>query len=159
MKILLVVDLQIEFVKDSYGKTVYEKCLKYIKTHRYDYDKVYAVFYRNQGCENMQRYVHWYEMSDSIQPLDFQSDSFFPHSGYAVLAYPFEWGKDSVDVIGFDTDACVLNTCFDLFNRDIAFRIIADGCWSSGGEKYHKIGLEVMRRQFGDALDEETLID
>lgn len=158
MKILLVVDLQIEFVKDSHGRMIYEKCISYIREHRESYDTVYAVFYRNQNNKNMQRYVHWDKMKDSVQPMDFQADKFFPHSGYAISEYPFQAETDFVDVIGFDTDACVLNTCFDLFNRDIAFRIIADGCWSSGGEQYHRIGLEIMRRQFRDALDEETLI-
>lgn len=158
MKILLVVDLQIEFVKDPHGKMIYEKCLNFINTNRTRYDKVYAAYYRNQGNENMLRYVRWNEMSETIQPLDFQADRLFPHSGYAVTEYPFEPGSDFVDVIGFDTDACVMNACFDLFNRNIAFRILADGCWSSGGEKYHQIGLEVMRRQFRDALDEETAI-
>lgn len=158
MKILLVIDLQIEFVKDLQGKMIYEKCLNYINMNRTRYDKVYAAYYRNHGNENMLRYVHWNEMREAIQPLAFQADRFFPHSGYAVSEYPFDPGNDFVDVIGFDTDACVMNACFDLFNRNIAFRILADGCWSSGGETYHKIGLEVMRRQFRDALDEETAI-
>ena len=67
--------------------------------------------------------------------------------------------KLKVRELELDTDACVLSTCFDLFNMDTNFRILANGCWSSGGVEMHEHGLAVMRRQFNRALDTDTLLD
>ena len=39
---------------------------------------------------------------------------------------------------------------------DTNFRILADGCWSSGGKEMHQHGLAIMKRQFNKALDTTT---
>lgn len=153
MKYLYVVDLQTEFVKDKRGQQIYNNCINFIRSNRNNYDAIYAAVYKNRDNVNMNRYVGWNEMQKSIDALDFVPDDFWYHSGYAIDSYPFK-ATDKVDVIGFDTDACVLNACFDLFNLNVQFRVLVSGCWSSGGASMHKAGLEVMKRQFRNAVDE-----
>ena len=155
MKYLYVIDLQREFIKDRQGQKIYDNCLKYIANSFRKYDAIVAAVYYNDGNVNMLDKVKWDKMQDDIAPLDFSADKQLFHSGYAPTEYPFKPG-DIVDVIGFDTDACVLNECFDLFNKNIDFRILVNGCWSSGGKHMHKAGLLVMRRQFNKAVDEKT---
>ena len=159
MRYLLVVDVQKEFVKDEIGKRIYKNCVRYVQQAKAKgYDRVLAAVYKNsEKFQNMDRLVQWSDMMN-IQGIEFAADDVFTHSGYSIMRYPRLTQLDRVDVIGFDTDACVLSACFDLFNIGCNLRIIVSGCWSSGGEKMHEAGLMVMRRQFGKAVDEVTRI-
>lgn len=155
MNYLLAVDVQKEFAKGMAGRAAYAKMLNYIQGAHLTYDAIYAAVYQNKDNKNMIRLVHWDEMH-TVEGLEFRPDEFWMHSGYSIMKYPWFSSEDTVTVIGFDTDACVLSTCFDLFNNDINFRIIADGCYSSGGKAMHKHGLEIMYRQFRNAVDFTT---
>ena len=152
MKYLLVVDLQQDFVKDAKGKAVYTKCLDFISKHTMDYHAIIApVFVQNLDENiNFARFVD-YDGCLEYTPLDFTPDKVVYHSGYSGYSSDFKI-DDNVDVIGFDTDACVLSTCFDLFNHNVNFNILTDYCYSSGGAEMHKVGLTVMKRQFGKAV-------
>jgi len=160
MRYLFVVDLQKEFAKDRQGKKVYEKCLRFISEHRHEYDAVVATVYKQDMSDfvNMHRFINWKEMQ-SISDLDFEPDRLITHSSYSIKEYPMVGKYDHVDIIGFDTDACVLNACFDIFNSGCSMRVLVDGCWSSGGKDMHEAALKVMRRQFRKAIDEKTDLD
>ena len=157
MEYLLVVDVQPEFVKDRKGKVVYERLLDFISKAHLRFN-VIAPAYINKDNPNMKRLVDWEEM-ESIVNLEFKYDSIIFHSGYSIDKWPRFESNDVVYVVGFDTDACVLSHCFDLFNKGVNFKIIADGCWSSGGRAMHDIGLDVMHRQFRKALDTRTKLE
>ena len=151
MKYLLVVDLQKEFVKDKQGKKIYDSCLDYIATRGRDYNAVLAAVYVNKDNYNMKRLLGWTEM-ERPQSLEFVPDASFSHSGYSIKEYPSVTPMDQIDIIGFDTDACVLSAAFDIFNIGCNMRILTNLCWSSGGKKMHEAGLTIMRRQFGSAV-------
>lgn len=158
MAILLVVDLQREFVKDDEGLKVYNRCIKYINTCRYEYTDIYAAVYKNDSLQNMFMLTRWEDMQ-KIQKLDFKPTAMFKHAGYSAVNKMKLNPNTHIDVIGFDTDACVLSHCFDLFNRDVPFKVLVDGVWSSGGESMHKAGLACLKRQFNKAIDEHTKLD
>ena len=151
MRYLIVVDLQKEFVKDEEGRRRYEKGLSYIEQMRSRYDCVVAYVYRNNNNPNMQRLLDWDEIKDP-EGLEFKADRTYFHSGYSVQKSLVISDQDKVDVFGFDTDACVLATCFKLFDDRCEFNILTHICWSSGGEVMHDAGLNIMRRQFGKAV-------
>ena len=159
MKYLFVVDVQKEFVKDEIGQRIYKNCLRYIASAKSrGYERVIAAVYKNAtNFANMDRLVEWQEMMN-IKGIEFAADEMLFHSGYSIKDYPRFMKQDKVDVIGFDTDACVLATCFDLFNIGCNLRILINGCWSSGGAEMHEAGLKVMRRQFNKAVDETTRV-
>lgn len=157
MEYLLAVDVQREFVKGSVGKRVYDRVIDFL--HKMTpYYTVVAPVYQNKTNPNMNRLLGWNEMQ-GIMPLDFKPEYFYLHSGYSIKEYLNFQPRDTVDVIGFDTDACVLSACFDLFNAGVNFRILADGCWSSGGKELHQAALKIMERQFGKALDLNTTLE
>ena len=159
MSILFVVDLQREFVKDDKGMEVYKRCIDYINTCRHLYSHgVYASVYVNKDSRNMHLLTRWSEMQQ-VKKLDFKPDKMFLHSGYSAIDNVVIPDHTAVDIIGLDTDACVLAHCFDLFDKDVRFRILVDGVYSSGGEDMHKAGLSIMRRQFNMAVDEITLLN
>lgn len=158
MAYLLVVGVQKEFVRDDTCKVVYKRCVDYINACGANYTSVIAAVYKNTSSRNMHSLVHWDEMK-TLKKLDFRPNKMYLHSGYSVGdRLKFE-DNSMVDVIGFDTDACVLSTCFDVFNMDVNFRILASGCWSSGGEAMHEHGLAIMKQQFDRALDTTTNLE
>ena len=60
--------------------------------------------------------------------------------------------KFAYDVIGCDTDACILATAFKLFDENYEFRVLSDYCFSSGGKEVHDSAVEIMKRNFGTAV-------
>ena len=153
MRYLLVIDLQKEFVKDSKGKKIYQQCLEYIAANKDKYNLVIAALYENNTRDNpnMDRLLNWNECK-SVFPIEFIANAAYTHAGYSIKEYPNVSQLDTIDIIGFDTDACVLSAAFDVFNLGCNMRILSDLCWSSGGAKMHKAGLMVMERQFGKAV-------
>jgi nicotinamidase-related amidase len=55
-----------------------------------------------------------------------------------------------IDLMGIDTDQCVLATALALFDANITPRLLANCCASTGGSKMHEYGLAIMRRALGD---------
>ena len=151
MRYLLVVDLQKEFVKDKQGQKVYDKCLQYIADNEKKYTAVIAAMYINKDNVNMNRLLKWNELKQP-KALDFTPNSIYRHSGYSITEYPKVIPTDTIDIIGFDTDACVLSAAFDVFNLGCDMNIYTDLCWSSGGKKMHEAGVVIMKRQFGSAV-------
>ena len=49
---------------------------------------------------------------------------------------------------GWESDACVLGTCFDLFDKGVPFRIVTD-CIASERQNAHEAALVIMNRNFG----------
>ena len=152
MKYLVAVDIQPAFVTMPIGVKIYEKCLDYIEKHRNDYDKVIAVLYENDGSNpNMER-LTYYSGCKSEQFPPFLADKVVKHAGYFNFNLLKFEPEDTVDIIGFDTDACVLSTAFNVFDMGCNFRVFKDLCWSSGGKIMHLTGLAVMERNFGIAI-------
>jgi nicotinamidase-related amidase len=152
-KILVVVDLQKEFVKDSHGKKVYKEAVNYVYRNQENYSSIIALMYINDKRvnENMERLLDWKECQ-TVQSLEFPFTYLQYHSGYSIKEYPWINKDDVVDIIGFDTDACVLNACFDIFNIGCDMNILTEYIWSSGGWKMHDCGIAIMKRQFGCAV-------
>lgn len=58
------------------------------------------------------------------------------------------YGGAEVYIAGWETDACVLGTCFGLFDRGINFKVITD-CVSSANTDVHVAALKIIQRNFG----------
>ena len=157
-RVLLVVDLQSEFVTDTEGMSRFQDCIDYIAENSSEYDKVIALIYKQDPeFKNMSRLVNWEECKN-VKPLAFNPQFAYLHCGYTCkLLQDILSPDDIVDIIGFDTDACILNTAFEVFNIGCTMRIWERLCWSSGGKEMHETGLKVMRRQFVNAVREDLI--
>lgn len=146
MRILLVIDIQPCFKVEPY----YSQVLDYIKCHRDKYDKIIATRFipkqdsvRSQ-VKNLTKY-------NKREQLEFEYDTLIGKSTceIGVKNYKKLLEGNEVYIIGCDTDACVLATCFQLADNNIPFKVIREFCYSTWGKEYHEAGIKVLEKNFG----------
>ena len=155
--ILLVVDLQPEF-KDKDGR--YEKILEFVKTSKSKYEYVIATVFENEEGSNFVKYLNWSGCMPPIKELDFDADVVISKSCYGLMD-DFEYyflidGHSSdtyhYDIIGFDTDSCVLKVALDLFDRGYDINVLTDYCYSSEGLDRHNLGITMLKNLCGSVV-------
>ena len=149
-RVLLVVDLQPEF-KDKDG--VYDEILKWVKTQIKDkkYDIVIGTACINSKDSAYVKYGCWYDCIDKIEDLEYSPDILIYKKGYGLDTYDVLDKDWNIDIIGYNTDCCVLKIAFDLFDRCYNFRVLSDYCYSSNGLNDHLRGCGVLRDCLGTA--------
>ena len=151
MKILLVVDLQAEFA-DSDGE--YERILNFVKNAiaNKTYDKVIATKCLNSENSNFVRYSNWGKMIDGAAELEFTPDTVIEKISYGLTDYSILPVDAHIDVVGYNTGACVLKIALDLFDRNYNFTVLSSYCYSSSGLKHHKHGLWTLKNLMENAV-------
>ena len=149
MKILLAVDVQKEF-RDQDGQ--YDRIVSYIKNAAGKYDRIYATVCANKPDTPFVKNNVWLDCLDGVEPLAFSPDKVFVKYGYGFLDYSWLDPEDQYDIIGFNTDCCVLKVALDLFHRGYAFHVLTDYCYSSTGEEEHRRGVAVLRDLLGQMV-------
>lgn len=152
-QILLVIDLQPAFaVEPNYGKII-----QYIKEHKTEYDMVIATRFINHKDSPFVKKLG-FDIAMAREKLEFPYDILLgkPTYGCGEGLCNKTLKGNQVTVIGCDTDACILATCFEMFQYGVDFHVLADYCYSSGGDDYHKSALAFIERNFGpDSVVEE----
>ena len=138
-KLLLVIDLQKEFENQ-----IYDKCIEYINNSKYDL--VVGTYFKNMEDSNFCRVLGWKECLDSSK----DSLEYAPDQAHCKSAYAFHlddrYKEYEVHVMGQDTDACVLATCFDLWDRGFTFKVLKEYTYSPLDVE------QIYERNFGDCL-------
>lgn len=146
--ILLVIDVQPAFKVEPY----YSKIIEYINNNRNKYDKIIATRFINY---HNSLYVTKLDYSDCMkrEKLAFKPDILIGKSSYGLNVRNCLklFNNEHIDIIGCDTDACVLATCFQLWDYNINFKILKDYIYSSGGEDISKSAYDIIIRNFGEA--------
>ncbi len=152
MKILLVVDLQAEFA-DSDGE--YERILNFVRsaTENKTYDRVIATKCLNRENSNFVRYSRWKKMIDGAAELEFTPDTVIEKISYGLTDYSMLPVDAHIDVVGYNTGACVLKVALDLFDRNYNFTVLSRYCYSSSGLKHHKHGLWTLKNLMENAVE------
>lgn len=57
---------------------------------------------------------------------------------------------DCLYLCGVDTDACVLKSVIDAFERNIECKVIVDCCASDGGSEVHEAAVCILERTIGE---------
>lgn len=159
MNVLLVVDLCPRFKEKGRGSH-FKRITKFAREAKQNgYDLVYATVCKNTPKSPFFRYNSWIQHVDEIDKLEFNYDALFVKESYGLnqssngVSDYSKLNKDyHYDIIGYDTEGCVLKVATDMFDRGFDFSVLTQYCFSSGGRKFHKIGLAVMRRLLGSAL-------
>lgn len=151
MKILLVVDLQLEF-SDKDGE--YRRILEFVKKsiQNKNYDRVIATKCLNKENSNFVRYSNWYELIDNVRDLEFKADYIIEKISYGLIDYSMFPKDAEIHVMGYNTGACVLKIALDLFDRDYNFKVLSEYCYSSSGFEHHKHGLWTLRNLLENAV-------
>lgn len=149
--ILLVVDVQPEFA-DNDGQ--YQKILHFIEESRSQYDKIVATICKNKEDTAFVKYENWFECFN-VQPLDFTADQEIEKFGYGLSEYETVLPKTAhYDVIGFNTDACVMKIALDMFDKNYDFNVLTDYCYSHSGYDRHMNGVRLMKHLMSNAIIE-----
>lgn len=148
MNILLAIDVQKEFSNNDGN---YERIVNFINNAK-EYDKIVATRYLNTLGSNFVKYLNYTKCIDGVYDLEFNPDLIIDKYGYGLKDYSIFSKENHYDLIGLNTDACVLKISFDLFDLGYDFNILTDYCYSSSGLDAHLRGIEVMKSVFGSIV-------
>lgn len=148
-KVLLVIDLQPEFADK--GKENYLKLLEYIESHRREYAYIVATMFL-KGNPNYPKRLNW-DFTDKPQPLEFDANVILKKYGYGLLEHQYKWldKKAHYDIIGCETDACVLKIAMDLFDREFNFNILPNYIYTNGDD--NEAAIRILKRNVGLSED------
>lgn len=147
--VLLVVDLQEEFVK-KVTKTNLKRIKDLARSSKVDVSM--SGIWVNNPDSNYSRMLGYTKsvqgttsiLSDAAISLDCRTQ-------YSSLTNQLKSTITKEDVIlvcGAETDACVLATCFSLFDNGYSFKVISDLCFTKN-EELQQAALTIMKRNFG----------
>ena len=123
LKALIVVDLQPEFVIDDYTRQAYNRVLEFVRTTK-DYDRIIAT----QFVRGNPHYVNLLDFEFPAKPaqLEFEYDKLIQKTGYGLpdMEYLNLSREYHYDIVGCETDACVLKISLDLFDREHSFNVL-----------------------------------
>lgn len=152
VKCLLIVDLQKEFgLSENTDKNRYYNILNFV-TNTKDYDIKIATICKNKIDSNFVKSNIWLDCINGVEDLEFKCDRIIEKFGYGLDKYdclPLEY---EYDIIGYNTDACVLKVALDMFDRGYNIRVVSKYCYSSNGENNHQRGLHILKDLIGDFM-------
>lgn len=158
---LLIVDVQKEFLTDTTRDRVPE-IQRLTETGRYDC--CILTYYKNTLQSPFYNRLHRYS------GLDACSDSLLIHPpaglptvveekttyGLPHQDLPRLVGQCShIDLVGFDTDACVIASAITLFDEGYDFDVLGEYCASTNGRDYHEAGMKIINRVLARQLEPE----
>lgn len=155
MRILAVIDPQ-HYFADGAGDLA-KRIERYCREQRDACDAVVVTLYLNQPGSRYVRELGWSAMMEgdpSADPAIALPDGavlITKHTYSAAGAIRERFGRAiAVDLCGFDLDACVLATAFDLWDAGIPFRVLDD--LTRCGIPDRRACADLYMRQFGRVL-------
>lgn len=155
--LLFIVDLQKGFINE-HTKHLSAQVAEFI--NRANFADIVMSQFVNTPDGPCARILTWDKMmegdpdTDIVDELKDYNIKIFKKNTYTALTqevkdYILSRKTENIYLIGVDTDACVLKTAYDLFDGDIKFKIIADLCATTKGERVNKEVIELMRENIG----------
>lgn len=160
MKILLIIDLQKEFADKSNNSKNYKKCINFINNNKNNYDKIFATIFENNKNNNSNyiNKLNWHECKNinKEKSLEFNIDNINiikknEYGDYEFFKNIFN-KEDDINIIGCDSDACVLATCFNLWDLGFNFYILKDYIYTTSETFNNDIILKIINRNFGNCI-------
>ena len=162
MSILLIVDMQEAFVSN-------EIVVRNIGSVSSKFDTIVATKFVS-GNSLYQSELEW-SLSDKQSQLTetakdlVPTENIYEKCGYSALTNSdlqdrlTSENPDTVYVAGFETDACILSTAFDLFDTQIR-PIVIESCCQSPTETLHTSARKILERNIGhDNVIHHTELD
>jgi nicotinamidase-related amidase len=155
---LLVVDVQRGFINE-FTQHIPGRVRRLIETREFQ-PVLYTRFINSDGSP-YQTLLNWHacaappetDLVEELAPLANASDVF---AKYGLTGVPDELAERiraaklaQMNVVGIDTDMCVLKVAMDLFDMGIEPVILVDCCASTAGLQAHLAGLAILSRNIG----------
>jgi len=147
MNILLVVDLQEEF-SDSEN---YLKVLQYVREERKDFDKIIGTVFVNSENSRFVKDLNFEKCMDANEEsLKYNADIIIKKDTYAIDIDKYvNKEKDTIYIVGCDSDACVMATAFLLFDKGYDFIIKSEYIYTTSKTFSNEQVVEILKRNFG----------
>ena len=157
LKVLLVLNLY-SGLKDSMGK--YDFILDFVQEaiQKKRYDKVISIGISDVKSVSFDKYgvkCNLFEECKGVYDYDAGSPRYI--RSYGATNYNFLDINNIYDIIGYNTETCVLKMALDMFDRGYNFRVLGGYCYSDRGRVVHGKGIWMLRNLIGDALCMTTL--
>lgn len=142
MKVLLVIDLQKQFETEASQKTI-----DYINANRNNYDLVIGTFF-NRGNSNFQNMN--YSLNATRDDMLVDCDYIIEKDTYSFNIPLFLTTDYEIDIVGCDLDACILATCFSLWDKGYKFNILTNYIYSTMKNCPKDAIISIMKRNFSN---------
>jgi len=155
---LLVVDVQNGFV-NPYTAHVPGRIRRLVE--RGGHDPVLVTRFVNAPGGPYRRFLDWHacaeppetDLAPELAPLA-APDRVFEKPGFTgipddLAAYLRDLDAEEIEIVGIDTDMCVLKVAMDVFDLGIRPVVLVDCCASTAGLQAHLAGLAVLARNIG----------
>lgn len=154
-KLLLIIDVQQAFI-NKYTKSLPEKIEKYVSNNFYDYIAL-SKFVNNLNSNYYKKLKYKNCINDEQTKIVLKNINYnivIEKSTYSAyndkLANFINDNKiDEIYICGLDTDACVLKTALDLFERNYNVYVLKNYCASSSGRQYHNMAIKILSVEIG----------
>ncbi len=159
MKALLVIDLQKYFINEN-TEFLPGKIANFIEKHTFDYTVFFQ--YVNTPDSNFVKIHNWNHMFgspetdivDEVTQYLTGNNLFKKHSFSVFRAEGFsEFMKskliNELYLCGIDTDACILSSEMEAFEKGYDAKVIEDLCASHWGIEYHRKAIDLLKKNLG----------
>ena len=159
---LVIVDVQNGFI-NNFTRSIPKKI---VKVANMDFDNIIFLKFRNRVSSNFNKELRWKEMflspATDITPelrelakrsAVFTKTSYSAFRSEKFVSYIKEKNIGDLYICGLDTNACVLATAMEAFERGYRVRVLEDLCASPDGRKAHLDAVSIMKKNLGTVLN------
>ena len=153
-KALVIIDVQNVFIN-----TQTQSFVQPIERLQCDYDIIIIFRFINTHGSSFEKHLNWkkcYKNSEesSLAFIPSKDSIILEHSNYSCLTKDLKKLLEKkyishIDLCGFDTDACILKTAFDLFENKISFSILENYTTSTRGSTLDEAAKIILKRNLG----------
>jgi|SRR3989344_3335197 len=160
-KALIVIDVQKYFlIKET--KPIIKGIRDFLKQNSSEYLVIYFTIFKNDKNSPLWQISEWRDCTSSPQTDVCDEIKEFTNNKNLFYKNILSAGKvpgiindikkkniEEVDLLGFDTDCCVLATAYDLFDQGIKPVVIENLTWSTSKDRLHSSAIKMIRRNIG----------
>lgn len=155
MNLLLVIDLQKEFINEFTKKSISE-ISNLINSKKFN-KILFTKFVNNKGNPTFKK-LNWEGCMDEESSkicLDVKDNYVMNKETYTayneeLIGYIKNNDIKNIYLCGIDIDCCVLVTALNLFENNYNVYILKDYCYSMSGEERKKLVIDILKHNIGD---------
>lgn len=154
MNLLLVIDLQNEFINENTDKSI-ENIKFLVNSNRYD-KVLFTKFINNKNNPTYKKLDYRGCMDENSKKICIDINNYDVMEKSTYTAYNDELKNyikknniENIYVCGIDIECCVLVTALNLFENNYNVYVLKDYVYSTYGENRKNVALEILKRNIG----------